>query len=78
MSIKTGGPAFPEIFTDVKQINDLDGTKISNVYSVGGMTLRDYFAAKSAPIFFNGNFLEAAKTAYKLADAMLIVRELSK
>lgn len=35
----TGGPAFPEIVTE------WPGSNYHNTHSVGGMTLRDYFAA---------------------------------
>jgi hypothetical protein len=66
----TGGPAFPtaEIFHD-------------EVVYTGGMTLRDYFAAKAMQSM-NGrqDYLDApasaiALDAYALADAMLKARE---
>lgn len=40
MSKDTGGSAFPEVFTDSRN-------GVSDTYSAGGMTLRDYFAAKA-------------------------------
>jgi hypothetical protein len=67
---KTGGPAFPtaEIFHD-------------EVVYTGGMTLRDYFAAKAMQSM-NGrqDYLDApasaiALDAYALADAMLKARD---
>jgi hypothetical protein len=69
--IKTGGPAFPtaEIFHD-------------EVVYTGGMTLRDYFAAKamqglvsSAKIDETIQLNEAAGWSYKMADALLKVRD---
>jgi hypothetical protein len=65
----TGGPAFPtaEIFHD-------------EVVYTGGMTLRDYFAAKAMQSM-NGrqDYLDASASAialdaYALADAMLKAR----
>ena len=47
----------------------------------GGMTLRDYFAAKAVQgMYANGSFptgimLDTAKEAYEMADAMLKARE---
>jgi hypothetical protein len=64
----TGGPAFPtaEIFHD-------------GVVYTGGMTLRDYFAAKAMQSICNVwpriTPESAAKTAYEFADAMLRARE---
>jgi hypothetical protein len=41
-----------------------------------GMTLRDYFAAKAMlRIGLNTSYEDLAKTAYKIADAMLKARE---
>jgi hypothetical protein len=57
----TGGPAFP----------------YEPRYENGGMTLRDYFAAKAMtqllPICSTNE--SAAQEAYKVADAMLKARE---
>jgi hypothetical protein len=45
----------------------------------GGMSLRDYFAAKALPAYFSdgtghANDEQAAKWAYRIADAMLKAR----
>lgn len=43
-----------------------------------GMTLRDYFAAKALPVVMPDNRaypMDAARAAYKFADAMLKARE---
>ena len=67
MSINDGGPAFPH-----------DGQQ----NYTGGMTLRDYFAAralqglmanKSNPLHFNPE--DDAAYVYRIADAMLKARE---
>lgn len=61
--IKDGGPAFPH-----------DG----QVDYTGGMRLRDYFAAKAMQSLIAGEyqfFKNLAIDAYKMADAMLEVRE---
>ena len=44
MSIETGGPAFPQVDTETVGSH---GEYQDRVYSYGGMTLRDYFAAKA-------------------------------
>lgn len=72
MTNNTGGPAFPE------------GKGVGDVWvSDGGMTLRDYFAAKAVSAVWNrlsdmpvddaADF--TAEAAYKIADAMLKERE---
>jgi hypothetical protein len=68
---KTGGPAFPDGSTN----------EWGNAYN-GGMTLRDYFAAKAMQGLLAGitpttvwSHDEVAETAYKVADAMLKARE---
>ena len=73
MSDNTGGPAFPTTRYNAN-------TMI--VESFGGMTLRDYFAAKamqgivSHDPTFSQTFVDlAAKDAYVYADAMLKARE---
>ena len=72
MSTNTGGPAFPQCSYNMKGGYDI----------TGGMTLRDYFAAKAMQALFAS--LEAGKehqvasipgTAYAVADAMLRARE---
>lgn len=71
--INTGGPAFPTEVWDY----DEDGNGLS--CSEGGMTLRDYFAAKAMQAdmtdgLFENDFAWCAKRAYKMADAMLKAR----
>jgi hypothetical protein len=71
MSNNTGGPAFPQHGFD---------TIAERFTSQGGMTLRDYFAAKAMQgICASGPAAEwtnsrLAAEAYNLADAMLEVR----
>jgi hypothetical protein len=62
MRKETGGPAFPAM-------ND-------NGYWVGGMTLRDYFAAKAMQSIARetADEVKAARWAYEMADAMLEAR----
>ena len=65
---KTGGPAFAQCSYNMKGCYDI----------TGGMTLRDYFAAKAMDAFLSrdGGTLESdAKAAYMMADIMLKVRE---
>lgn len=72
MSNNTGGPAFPVVYDHSK-------ADVRQVY--GGMTLRDYFAAKALLAGWAANKSPAydddtrAKYAYALADAMLKARE---
>ncbi len=75
MTKETGGPAFPSAETFYDEI-----------VHAGGMTLRDYFAAKAMQglitsrhtDYENGWYDEdlLAQSAYKMADAMLKAREL--
>lgn len=86
--MNNGGPAFPEIDTRFREDgDDLPGPR---VYSEGGMTLRDYFAAKAMQSALHPEFIRASKearalrgdafldfiavSAYKTADAMLRAR----
>jgi hypothetical protein len=76
MNKETGGPAFPNI--EYKQPVG-GGSHMMTI--IGGMTLRDYFAAKalqgicaSGPSASWPNDHLAAK-AYNLADAMLKARD---
>lgn len=76
---KDGGPAFPQIET-IDDAGDMNGDKpFSHVYSRGGMSLRDYFAAQcfSVLIVESGeeDYDEAARDAYRRADALLKARE---
>jgi hypothetical protein len=74
----TGGPAFPEI-----RIHGGDNYNAPTKVYYGGMTLRDYFAAKAmqALIIANGPAPQggwptyAERTAYLVADAMLKARQ---
>jgi hypothetical protein len=80
--IEDGGPAFPEVVTEYDP--DIGRREVT---SVGGMTLRDYFAAKAMPAVIGslhgpvvceecaGDFLRYAMAAYQMADAMLRARE---
>jgi hypothetical protein len=78
-----GGSAFPEIISD----KDKDGQY--DTYSYGGMSLRDYFAAKAMRFCGAGIFgidatdVKARQTfaknvaiiSYEISDAMLAERE---
>lgn len=80
MNKETGGQAFP------KQQWEYDGQNNVLQYQEDGMTLRDYFAAKAfqavigslnGPVIAEeckGDFKMYAKSAYKMADALLRVR----
>ena len=59
----TGGPAFPTATLAQK--------------TEGGMTLRDYFAAKAMQMTFPlcGTKTTAAEECYRIADAMLKARQ---
>ena len=63
-------PAFPHTV-------EYKGSDCGGIVPHGGMTLRDYFAAKAmqALIDNDGLFLEIPTQAYALADAMLKARE---
>jgi len=74
MSNKTGGPAFPQ--------DKIDSWGVRT--SEGGMTLRDYFAAKAMQgLVIDKSFIDlysagagaVAQQAYLVADAMLKARE---
>ena len=71
MSNQDGGPAFPHI-------NECVEPDTYKPITSGGMTLRDYFAAKAMAGMVTGTdeWLEdaVAKCAYKLADAMVAER----
>jgi hypothetical protein len=68
----TGGPAFPHTV-------EYKGSECGGVVPHGGMTLRDYFAAKAMQSICNVwpriTPESTAKTAYEFADAMLRERE---
>ena len=67
--IKDGGPAFPVHFATL------------SISPSGGMTLRDYFAAKAMQgdcarvVWDKSEFEDNCSWAYMLADAMLRARE---
>ena len=68
----TGGPAFPNASIKTKEGID--------VWGEGGMTLRDYFAARAMAAdmtdgIHENDFAWAAARAYKVADALLKARE---
>ena len=73
--MKNGGPAFPEVRTEYDiRVDEREVT------SVGGMSLRDYFAAASmqaiAPqLAAELGMIDFAKLCYEAADAMLKARE---
>jgi hypothetical protein len=73
MTTNTGGPAFPS-FKFVQSYGQM--------MALGGMTLRDYFAAKAmqgllaCPLQPQSGEDMYAKDAYAMADAMLKAREL--
>ena len=78
MTTNTGGPAFPQNTKIVLPA----GQEIHQGF-MGGMTLRDYFAAKALNGLLAGTLTpdciwsqdEVAETAYNMADAMLKARE---
>lgn len=63
-------PAFPHTV-------EYRGSDCGGIVPHGGMTLRDYFAAKAmqALIDNDGLFSEIPTQAYEIADAMLKARE---
>ena len=76
-TIDNGGPAFPS-----KKRVYRAGYETNEFEPVGGMTLRDYFAAKAMQGMmagnWNTNYDDWAKHAYSLADAMIKARKLAK
>ena len=72
----TGGPAFPS-----KKRVYRAGFPTAEFEPVGGMTLRDYFAAKAMQSLILGltghdnEIPDTAEDAYEFADAMLRARE---
>ena len=84
MSKNTGGPAFPSgVVRKTRQRPNDPGSDfiISDTVEAKnpGLTLRDYFAAKFVSkiyeIIDSGGFVEAARLAYQMADAMIEERE---
>jgi hypothetical protein len=87
--IEDGGPAFPEVFTDLE---GKGGAYHSNTYSAGGMTLRDWFAGQAlAGLMANPNVVgynancgwslvnckpeDVANVALGLGSAMIAARK---
>lgn len=73
MTTQTGGPAFPL---------PLGTMNCAEPNESGGMTLRDYFAAKALQDFWEGDIgratkEDAANWSYAMADAMLKARAAS-
>ena len=71
-----GGPAFPQ---PLWPNNESAERETGWDFGFGGLSRRDYFAAKAlAGLCANGNTspLYVAKLAYELADAMLKMREM--
>lgn len=78
MNDKTGGPAFPQIESETVGAR---GEYRARVYSDGGMTMRDYFAAKAMQALITApddepfdRIAEIPEYAYQIADAMLAER----
>lgn len=86
MSIDNGGPAFPTTKRFTEKYSDEAGyARVREVREiVGGMTLRDYFAAKALPSIIivcvddprgGKDYPEyCAEQSYLMADAMLKAR----
>lgn len=82
--IKDGGPAFPvsttqSPYTDFGNYGHQDG---NTTWQFGGMTLRDYFAAKAMASMLTHSVGDdwpehknVAMHAYNMADEMLAARE---
>ena len=82
MDKNDGGSAFPQV--ESQQVGS-QGEYHTEVYSAGGMSLRDYFAAKIMATFLHGAVLPpgfdaseqidfTAGRAYECADALLRAR----
>jgi len=74
MSKENGGPAFPEI-----RIRSGDNYNPPTKLYYGGMSLRDYFAAKALAGMLADSEVKAtredfAERSYALADAMILER----
>ena len=71
--------AFPQLET-FQKFDDDAGRYVDHTLPTGGMTLRDYFAARIACRFFCLSdppeiYNDAAKRAYRMADALLEARK---
>jgi hypothetical protein len=84
-NINVGGQAFPGLNAEFTGISS-EGQERYEIQPSGGMTLRDYFAAKALAALLsrvetvtgdyvtNASAVEATEAAYKYADAMLCAR----
>lgn len=76
MNKETGGPAFP---CDTIVARDEKGHLYGSEISSGGMTLRDYFAAKAMQSIIAADgtyeYKNRAIEAYQAADAMMEARK---
>ena len=82
MSKDTGGPAFPSLNAECTGL-DSDGFERWDTEPSGGMTLRDYFAAKAMAVVWTGipddvcsglALEHLGRLSYEMADAMLAER----
>lgn len=78
MNGNTGGPAFPGLkATKVDRCGN--SVHVEAYEAVGGLTMRDFFAANALPAVVAMNYVQnddasTARRAYALADAMLAAR----
>jgi|688.fasta_scaffold1763371_2 hypothetical protein len=76
--INDGGPAFPVSTRPWSEYEPYGHQDSDSTWQYGGMTLRDYFAAKAMqaliPSGQNVDSMKYAESAYALADAMLKAR----
>lgn len=87
MGASDGGPAFPveTMQSQYPEFGEYGHQASSATWQFGGITVRDYFAAKSLdavirkyPISDTTTIPEAAEMAYEMADAMIAARETKK
>lgn len=86
-STNDGGPAFPSLNSEMTGI-DSNGVERFDTEESGGMSLRDYFAAKAMQSVLDGSWPDlqlvpqsglepienSAMFAYQIADAMIQAR----
>lgn len=79
-----GGPAFPQIETEPMDVVTRAGeyTTIGRVNASGGISVRDYFAAKELASLGNKTICDVpegyariADHCYRMADAMIAARD---
>jgi hypothetical protein len=75
--IEDGGPAFPVSSRPCESENGYGHQDGYSTWQYGGLTMRDYFAAKAmaALIECEGSHEGTAQRAYWCADAMIIARK---